>query len=132
ASASELVINSLIPFIPVTVVGEASFGKPVGAYQFEFCDKVAVPTAFASVNALGDGDFFDGFVPDCPAVDDLDRALGDPLEASLAEALFVVENGSCSPVSGLRATSAKRARDREIARKVGQSLNEFDLERNAF
>ncbi|MFK8016312.1 MAG: S41 family peptidase [Gammaproteobacteria bacterium] len=132
ASASELVINSLIPFIPVTVVGEASFGKPVGAYQFEFCDKVAVPTAFASVNALGDGDFFDGFVPDCPAADDLDRALGDPMEASLAEALFVVQNGSCSPVSGLRATSTKRSRDRDVARKVGQSLNEFDLERNAF
>ena len=132
ASASELVINSLIPFMPVTLVGEASFGKPVGSFQFEFCDKVAVPTAFASVNANGDGDFFDGFEPDCPAPDDLSRQLGDPQEASLAEALFVVENGSCSPVSALTQSSPKRAREEALSRKARQSLSEFDLERNAF
>ncbi len=33
ASASELVINALRPFIPVTIVGDTTFGKPVGQYR---------------------------------------------------------------------------------------------------
>jgi C-terminal processing protease CtpA/Prc len=37
ASASELVINSLRPFMPVTVVGDATYGKPVGQYGYRFC-----------------------------------------------------------------------------------------------
>ena len=36
ASASELVINSLRPFIPVVIVGDRTYGKPVGQY----CDPV--------------------------------------------------------------------------------------------
>jgi C-terminal processing protease CtpA/Prc len=96
ASASELVINALRPFIAVTLVGDTTFGKPVGAYAYPFCDKVALPTAFTNLNALNEGDFFAGFAPDCAAADDLDRPLGDPAEASLAEALHVVEHGQCS------------------------------------
>ncbi len=110
ASASELIINGFFPFADVTLVGEATFGKPVGAYQYNFCDKVAVPTAFANLNADGNGDYFDGFAPDCAAEDDLDRALGDPLEASLAEALHFVENGACS------AAAARAKHNNEIRR----------------
>ena len=35
ASASELVINSLRPHIPVTVIGDATYGKPVGQYGLQ-------------------------------------------------------------------------------------------------
>ena len=35
ASASELVINSLRPHIPVVVVGDSTYGKPVGQYGFD-------------------------------------------------------------------------------------------------
>lgn len=102
ASASELVINGLVPFVDVTLVGEPSFGKPVGAYGYGFCSKILRPTSFASENALGEGDYFDGFAVDCQAVDDLGHALGDPLEASLAEALHYLANGSCSVTASTR------------------------------
>ena len=36
ASASELVINALKPFIPVVVIGSRTYGKPVGQYQVNF------------------------------------------------------------------------------------------------
>ena len=103
ASASELVINALRPFIPVTTVGETTFGKPVGQYGVTFCDKVLYPVAFTLRNALGQGDFFSGIAADCPAADDADHQLGDPTEASLSEALTVVRTGRCStpPVSGM-------------------------------
>ena len=32
ASASELVINGLRPFMPVVLIGDATYGKPVGQY----------------------------------------------------------------------------------------------------
>ncbi len=96
ASASELVINALRPFIPVVTVGEASYGKPVGQYGINFCDKVLYPVAFTLRNANGQGDYFDGIAADCAAADDPDRQLGDPQEASLAEALHVVGTGQCS------------------------------------
>jgi len=96
ASASELIWNGLRPFIPVTTVGDRSYGKPVGQYGYNFCDKVLYPVAFSTQNARGEGGYFDGIAPDCPAADDLEHPLGDSAEASLAEALRYLRTGSCS------------------------------------
>lgn len=96
ASASEAVINGLRPYMDVKVVGETTFGKPVGQYGFDFCEKVLYPVAFLVTNARGEADFFDGIPADCAAPDDVDRALADPREASLAEALQVIRSGRCS------------------------------------
>jgi C-terminal peptidase prc len=96
ASASELLINSLRPHIPVTVIGDATYGKPVGQYGFNFCDKVLAPVAFALVNADGQGDYFSGIQPDCQAADDISNDLGTAEEASLREALTVIRTGACS------------------------------------
>jgi carboxyl-terminal processing protease len=97
ASASELIINSLRPFIPVTVIGDTTYGKPVGQYSFNFCDKVLVPVAFALRNANDEGDFFDGIPADCGAPDDITHQLGDPAESSYAEALTFLRTGACTP-----------------------------------
>ena len=96
ASASELLINSLRPHIPVTVIGDATYGKPVGQYGFNFCDKVLAPVAFALVNADGQGDYFGGIPADCQAADDISNDLGTAEEASLREALTVIRTGACS------------------------------------
>jgi len=97
ASASELIINALRPFMPVVVIGDRTYGKPVGQYAIGFCDKLLAPVAFVLRNAVGDGSYFDGFPPDCAAPDDADRQLGDPAEASLREALTFAATGACSP-----------------------------------
>lgn len=104
ASASELVINSLRPFMPVVVIGDRTYGKPVGQYGIEFCEKVLFPVAFSLVNANGEGDYFGGIPADCPAADDIEHELGAPEERSLAEALHFVRAGACSP----RAPAAAR------------------------
>jgi C-terminal processing protease CtpA/Prc len=109
ASASEMVINALQPFIPVTVVGDTTFGKPVGQYGFNFCDKVLFPVSFEVRNARGRGDYYQGITADCPAPDDLDHALGDAAEASLAEALHFLRAGRCSTqAAGASRTLAER------------------------
>jgi len=104
ASASEMVINGLMPFVDVVLIGDTTFGKPVGQLGFQFCGLVLRPVTFRTVNAVGNTDFFGGFPPDCGAADDLDGAFGDPAEASLAEAIYYLENGACSPVTGIAGT----------------------------
>jgi C-terminal peptidase prc len=105
ASASELVINSLRPYMPVTVIGDTTYGKPVGQYQFSFCDKVLVPVSFSIKNVNNEGDFFDGIAANCSASDDATHQLGDPAEGSLAEALTFIRTGACSA----RAAAESRA-----------------------
>lgn len=95
ASASELIINALRPYLPVVVVGDNSYGKPVGQYGFRVCEKMLYAVSFSIRNSLGQGDYYDGFAPDCRAADDLTHLLGDPREASLSAALSYLANGSC-------------------------------------
>ena len=119
ASASEVVINALRPFMTVTVVGDRTQGKPVGEDGFDFCDKVLHPVVFAEENALDDGSYFEGLPADCPARDDLDHALGDPAEASLAEALRFVAKGACGGAAAASDANAPRARATGFGRPVG-------------
>ena len=97
ASASELVINALRPYIPVAIIGDTTYGKPVGQYGITFCDKVLAPVAFALKNAAGQGDYFEGLAPTCTAPDDIEHDLGDVVEGSFAEALTYIRTGACSP-----------------------------------
>ena len=109
ASSSELVINGLKPLVPVTLIGRRTYGKPVGQYGFNFCEKVVFPVSFKSVNSLGDGDFYNGFLTDCPMRDGFNRPLGHRKEAMLSEAIYYLENGVCSPDSeSERKLSAQR------------------------
>jgi carboxyl-terminal processing protease len=110
ASASELVINALRPFMPVVVIGGTTYGKPVGQYGITFCDLLLAPVSFALRNADGQGDFFDGFAPDCPAPDDADHQLGDPEEGSLKEALTFAATGACSAPAASRLKTARAQR----------------------
>lgn len=98
ASASELVINGLEPHVDVTVIGERTFGKPVGQVGFEFCGNVLRLTAFRNVNADGSGDYFDGLPADCAANDDLDLPIGDPDDPNMVAAFGYLATGTCSPV----------------------------------
>ena len=111
ASAAELLINALRPYIDVVTVGSSTFGKPVGENGFDFCSSVLYPMTFNMLNAASAGNYFSGIAPTCPAVDDLSHALGDSGEASLAEALYYIANGNCGPA----APAAERANARAAA-----------------
>ncbi|MGB3587602.1 MAG: S41 family peptidase [Tunicatimonas sp.] len=93
ASASELVINGLAPFMDVVVIGENTHGKPVGSFPFKFGGYAINPISFKIANDNGEGEYFRGFAPDAFVPDDLAHKFGDPLEARLQEALYFIENG---------------------------------------
>ena len=114
ASASELVVNALRPFMPVVIVGDRTYGKPVGQYGLPFCDKVFAPVAFAMVNADGGGDYFAGLPADCVAADDIEHDLGAREETSLAESLRFIATGTCA----LPVTTARARQDAPLARRA--------------
>ncbi len=114
ASASELVTNSLDPYVEVVIIGEDTFGKPVGQVGLEFCGKILRPTAFQTVNANGFGDYFDGLPVDCPAADDLSVPVGDPADPNIVAAMYHAENNAC-PVASLGPTVSKPRLDAEAA-----------------
>jgi len=107
ASASELIVNGLRPFMPVILVGETTYGKPYGFAPRSYCGTTYSAVNFESVNALGAGGYTAGFAPDCAVPDDLDRQLGDPAEGRTRAVLNYVATGSCGA-----ATSSKLAAPR--------------------
>jgi membrane-associated protease RseP (regulator of RpoE activity) len=112
ASASELVINALLPHTVVTLVGSTTFGKPVGQVGLGFCDNELLlrPVSFETVNALAEGQYFNGLDPTCAVEDDLAFTVGDPLEASLAAAISYIESGVCATVAFQSKPAAAPAR----------------------
>jgi C-terminal processing protease CtpA/Prc len=107
ASASELLINALEPYRDVYVVGQPTYGKPVGQEARDFCGgqlRLRL-VSFELVNADGEGGYFDGLPVDCEAADDLGAPLGSELEASLATALEVATTGAC-PAAPMPALAA--------------------------
>lgn len=110
ASASELVINGLDPFVNggVYIVGDNTFGKPVGQVGLEFCEKILRPTSFKKSNAAGFGDYFDGLPVDCATPDSLDFATGADDDPNVVAALSFV-NGTGCPVATLPGGQQKAA-----------------------
>ena len=131
ASASELVTNSMIPYLGnnMALVGANSFGKPVGqsAFDLEACDLRLRAVTFQTVNANDQGEYFTGLasvVPNtCRAGDDITRPLGDPREASIAAALDFLAGRSCTPIAG-RGTGdiADAGTDAAQAARIGLDL----------
>ncbi len=114
ASASELVINILEPYVSVAIVGATTYGKPVGQYPFDQtgCDVRLRLITFKNVNRDNEGDFFGG-LPDatfsgksCPASDDVARPQSDATETSMANALHWLNSGACLPPPTPRAAGA--------------------------
>ncbi len=117
ASASELVINSFTPYLAGSsaLIGANTFGKPVGqiARDRAACDDRLRITAFASRNAAGRGDYFNGLATEvaasCRAEDTLGFAMGDVREASTAQALDFLAGRICAPIVTPLATAARTA-----------------------
>ena len=107
ASASELLINGQLPYRDqISLVGEDTFGKPVGQIAIDraACDDRFRVLAFALENANGQGAYFDGlseFVDNtCRAEDDISYQMGDPREEMTARALDTLAGRTCTPFAG--------------------------------
>ena len=95
ASASELIINGLRPYMNVRMIGSRTDGKPVGMNQFQLnYNYYLYPIMFQITNANNYGDYFDGLPVDQQEVDDLTHDFGDRNEACMSQALNYIQYGS--------------------------------------
>jgi C-terminal processing protease CtpA/Prc len=111
ASASEINVNAMAPWIEIAIVGEDTFGKPVGqlAFDLQGCEDRLRLVAFKLENARGDGDYYDGLAATlpfaCAALDTLEAPLGSAAEGLTAAALAWLGTGACANV--IPATTAR-------------------------
>lgn len=117
-SASELVINGLRGIgVEVIQIGSPTCGKPYGYYALDNCGTTYYFVQMKTQNAVGFGDYIDGFSPNwvddgkaqikgCFELDDLNHELGDRNEAGLSHALHYVQQGQCKLNSLQRAASS--------------------------
>jgi len=95
ASASELLINSLMPYVDVHLIGPThTHGKPVGFYPIPVYDWYIFPVSFRTVNKNGEGNYFNGLNLDHQVVDGLDKDWGDETELCLSAVLHFIGSGS--------------------------------------
>ena len=93
ASASELVINVLDPYMDVYLIGTPTTGKPVGMYGFLFHDWYIYPVTIQLENANGYGDFYNGLPVDFTAGEGLDKDWGDETDPCLSQAFHYISFG---------------------------------------
>ena len=115
-SASEAVINGLRGIgTEVILIGDTTCGKPYGFYAMDNCGVSYFTVQFRGVNALGFGDYTDGFspadidpevagtvIPGCYVEDDMSHALGDTAEARLSAALGYRDSGECEQAAAFQ------------------------------
>lgn len=109
ASASELIINSLRPYMEVIIIGVTTYGKNVGSISiYEENDPENTwgmqPIIVKTANSLGQSDYSNGFAPDIEN-DDSDPylfPLGDTRETLLAIAISDITGGIVARKSNSR------------------------------
>lgn len=117
ASASELVINTFIPYLGArsALIGGNTFGKPVGQIALDkaACDDRLRVVAFATQNSARAGAYYDGLAgtvgASCRAADDVAFPLGDPREGSTRAALDFLAGRQCSAIAADAATGQSAA-----------------------
>lgn len=94
ASASELIINGLRPYMDVFLIGDKTTGKNVGSVPFEDEENPEnpygiLPIISRSFNSLDQSDYTTGFVPNIEVKESVERLkpFGDVQELLLRKAI---------------------------------------------
>jgi carboxyl-terminal processing protease len=124
ASASEAVMNGLVPFCNVVSIGDTTNGKPTGMNGWEIGKKYSMwPITFKMVNAQDHGDYFKGLFPVKLVTDDITHDFSDPQELCLKEAIHYVETGAVSK------GTVQFSRHSQFSEKPGYLNNAFVIEK---
>jgi len=98
ASASEAVINSLVPYLGkdnVVTIGDVTHGKPVGMSGRSYGINYYFLINFFVRNNASATTSFEGIPVTCAAEDDITHLMGDANETMFKTALNYIETGVC-------------------------------------
>lgn len=109
ASASELLINSLKPYMEVVLVGPSkTHGKPVGYFPIPVGSWYILPVSFYTVNKNGEGNYYGGMALNNQATDGLDKDWGDLSEAAFASTVSYITTGAFRMAAPGQSTSIQQ------------------------
>ena len=114
ASASELVLNSLKPFRDVKLIGDTTYGKPVGFFSFtisifkkgvekDLADLYAIN--FETLNSEDKGGYYNGIIPDVLAGDFVGEPWGGAKDENLVKIFKFLSTGSYERTSTMERMS---------------------------
>ena len=129
ASASELTLNNLKPYMTVKLVGDTTYGKPVGFFSFtisdfpnggpekDLADLYAIN--FEMRNAKGDGEYYTGLVPDALADDYVGVPWGGASDANLITIFNYISTGTFARHS----TAERMAADKSLKISIPSTIH---------
>ena len=135
ASASELVINSFVPYLGanVALIGANTFGKPVGQVALDraACDDRLRAIAFSLRNSANSDAYYDGLATavkaSCAATDDVTKPLGSAQEASVRQALDFLAGKACTPIATGQASLSLRASAPQLLRPEAPTVSQREV-----
>ena len=124
ASASELIINGLRPYMNVVTIGTTTYGKNVGSITItDDTGKIKwgmQPIVFKSFNSAGQSDYSTGFTPTVEVEEPINLLpLGDTREAFLATAISQITGSASLGRQGVVNANPLTALGSSIQRKAG-------------
>jgi carboxyl-terminal processing protease len=129
ASASELIINGLKPYMDVFIIGDTTYGKNVGSISLYEEDDAKnkwgmQPIVLKAYNSLDQSDYANGFVPDVLNADNSLYLfpLGDVHETLLSQAIAQI-TGTAS----LGRQPAEKDRKEMIGHSLDKKRRSFNL-----
>ncbi|ETZ23545.1 S41 family peptidase [Pedobacter sp. V48] len=130
ASASELVINSLKPHMTVKLVGDTTYGKPVGFFPITLENKYDVYfSMFETKNSAGVGGYYAGLDPDVEgyefALGGVMYDFGNPNDDCTAEAIKLLVPNTAVASQGKVGATADRTKSTRLHALGGKSSGEF-------
>lgn len=139
ASASELLINCLRPYMNVKLVGVRTnenvaepvktFGKPIGFFSIRLKSYLLYLSLFQNLNALGQGDYFNGIPVDMTVIDDVSLDFGDIKDPGIQTALIdmgYLSVGNSQRLSTVPA-NAKRTNHSFLRREINPLTGPHEL-----
>jgi carboxyl-terminal processing protease len=111
ASASELTLNNLAPYMDVQTVGDTTYGKPCEDFDWPITDYISGQLQYLAdlfvvightSNAAGNGSYYQGIPPDHFEYDYIGYNWGDPNDPNLQDIFNFINNGGVYRTSNLR------------------------------
>lgn len=133
ASASELIINCLDPYMEVVLIGsENTTGKYVGSITIHDEEKsqgwAMQPIVLKTANANGVSDYSNGFAPQYVIEDDFDAQLGTLAEDMLAKSVELITGKSITDPARLAASTIPKNMKSVLDERLAQKqIMYFDL-----
>ncbi|HEY0612497.1 MAG TPA: S41 family peptidase [Chitinophaga sp.] len=142
ASASELTLNNLKPYMNVKLVGDTTYGKPVGFFSYTISDHDAAGTEkyladlyainFETKNAQQLGGYYSGIAPDQTAADYVNVPWGNTEDQNLSRIFSYINTGSFRQAATERIVTNPAARiniPRSVTSSQFNGMVDFDIKK---